>query len=104
LTAQGSWGLRSSDKKHPGQTQLQFQLNLRDVGKLLNRFDMPGVVANGQGQLQGEISWTGAPVTPEFKTMSGAVHLEVQKGQFSRPIRDWPSCWACSACSPCPGG
>ncbi|WP_423972110.1 YhdP family protein [Comamonas thiooxydans] len=82
LTAQGSWGLRSSDKKHPGQTQLQFQLNLRDVGKLLNRFDMPGVVANGQGQLQGEISWTGAPVTPEFKTMSGAVHLEVQKGQF----------------------
>jgi uncharacterized protein YhdP len=78
----GLLGLRSSDKKHPGQTQLQFQLNLRDVGKLLNRFDMPGVVANGQGQLQGEISWTGAPVTPEFKTMSGAVHLEVQKGQF----------------------
>ncbi len=82
LTAQGSWGTRSSDKKHPGQTQLQFQLNLRDVGKLLNRFDMPGVVANGQGDLQGEISWTGSPVTPVFKTMSGALHLEVQKGQF----------------------
>lgn len=82
LTAQGSWGTRSSDKKHPGQTQLQFQLNLRDVGKLLNRFDMPGVVANGQGELKGEVSWTGAPVTPVFKTMSGALHLEVQKGQF----------------------
>ena len=82
LTAHGSWGLRSSDKKHPGQTQLQFQLNLRDVGKLLTRFDMPGVVANGQGALQGDISWTGSPVTPQFKTMSGAVHLDVQKGQF----------------------
>ena len=82
LAAHGSWGLRSNDKKHPGQTQLQFQLNLRDVGKLLNRFDMPGVVANGQGALQGDISWTGSPVTPLFKTMSGAVHLDVQKGQF----------------------
>ena len=82
LAAHGSWGLRSSDKKHPGQTQLQFQLNLRDVGKLLNRFDMPGVVANGQGALQGDISWTGSPVTPLFKTMSGAVRLDVQKGQF----------------------
>ena len=82
LTAQGTWSLRSSDKKHPGQTQMQFQLNLRDVGKLLNRFDMPGVVANGQGNLQGDISWTGSPVTPAFKTMSGALHLDVQKGQF----------------------
>ena len=82
LTAQGSWGTRSSDKKYPGQTQLQFQLQLRDTGKLLNRFDMPGVVANGQGELKGDISWTGSPVTPVFKTMSGAVHLEVQKGQF----------------------
>ena len=82
LTAQGAWSLRTSDKKHPGQTQMQFQLNLRDVGKLLNRFDMPGVVANGQGNLQGDISWTGSPVTPAFKTMSGALHLDVQKGQF----------------------
>lgn len=82
LTAQGSWSMRSSDKKHPGQTQMQFQLNLRDVGKLLNRFDMPGVVANGQGDLKGDVSWMGSPVTPLFKTMSGALHLEVQKGQF----------------------
>lgn len=82
LTAQGHWSMRSSDKKHPGQTQLQFQLNLRDVGKLLNRFDMPGVVANGQGAMQGEVSWTGSPVAPDFKTLSGAVHLDVQKGQF----------------------
>ena len=82
LTATGFWSLSAANQKHPGQTQLQFQLNLRDVGKLLNRFEMPGVVANGQGSMQGDISWTGSPVTPDFKTMSGAVHLDVQKGQF----------------------
>ncbi|WP_417283055.1 YhdP family protein [Comamonas sp.] len=82
LTAKGRWALRAGDSKHPGHTQMQFQLNLRDVGKLLNRFEMPGVVANGQGKMQGEISWTGSPMTPDFKTMSGGVHLDVQKGQF----------------------
>lgn len=82
LTAKGRWALRAGDSKHPGLTQMQFQLNLRDVGKLLNRFEMPGVVANGQGKMQGDISWTGSPMTPDFKTMSGSVHLDVQKGQF----------------------
>ena len=95
LTAKGFWSVSSADHKHPGQTQLQFQLNLRDVGKLLNRFEMPGVVANGQGSLQGDISWTGSPVTPDFKTLSGAVHLDVQKAASSRPNPVWPSCWAC---------
>ena len=82
LTAKGAWSISSADHKHPGQTQLQFQLNLRDVGKLLDRFEMPGVVANGRGSMQGDISWTGSPVTPDFKTLSGALHLDVQKGQF----------------------
>jgi uncharacterized protein (TIGR02099 family) len=82
LTAKGFWSVSSADHKHPGQTQLQFQLNLRDVGKLLSRFEMQGVVANGQGGMQGDISWTGSPVTPDFKTLSGAVHLDVQKGRF----------------------
>ncbi|GGH52524.1 DUF3971 domain-containing protein [Comamonas phosphati] len=82
LAANGQWSIRHGDKAHPGDTQLHFKLALRDAGQLLKRFDMPGVVANGQGSLQGDIAWTGSPITPDFKTMSGAVHVDVQKGQF----------------------
>lgn len=82
LTANGQWSIRYGDKAHPGDTQLHFRLALRDVGQLLRRFDMPGVVANGQGSLQGDIAWSGSPITPDFRTMSGTVHVDVQKGQF----------------------
>jgi uncharacterized protein (TIGR02099 family) len=82
LTANGQWSIRYGDKAHPGDTQLHFKLALHDAGQLLTRFDMPGVIANGQGGLQGDIAWSGSPITPDFKTMTGAVHVDVLKGQF----------------------
>jgi uncharacterized protein (TIGR02099 family) len=82
LAANGQWSIRHGDKAHPGDTQLHFKLTLHDAGQLLTRFDMPGVVANGQGSLQGDIAWSGSPITPDFKTMTGAVHVDVQRGQF----------------------
>ena len=82
LAASGQWSIRYGDKAHPGDTQLHFKLALSDAGQLLKRFDMPGVVANGQGSLQGDIAWSGSPITPDVKTMTGAVHVDVQKGQF----------------------
>ena len=52
------------------------------MGKLLTRFDMPGVVGNGKGSLQGSAGWTGSPITPDFRSLSGSMHLDVQTGQF----------------------
>src|SRR5256885_578045 len=82
LTASGQWRLPQGQSEHPGRSQLQFQLDLRDVGKLLTRFDMPGVVGNGKGVLQGSAGWTGSPITPDFRSLSGSMHLDVQTGQF----------------------
>lgn len=82
LAARGQWSIRIGDKQHPGQTQLQFQLTLRDAGQLLKRFEMPGVVANGQGRLHGEVGWSGIPMRPDYRSMTGNVHLDVQRGQF----------------------
>ncbi|MCW0038792.1 AsmA-like C-terminal region-containing protein, partial [Acinetobacter baumannii] len=82
LTANGQWRLPQGQSEHPGRSQLQFQLDLRDVGKLLTRFDMPGVVGNGKGSLQGSAGWTGSPITPDFRSLSGSMHLDVQTGQF----------------------
>ncbi len=82
LAASGHWRLQKGRAEHPGRTQLQFTLELRDVGQLLTRFDMPGVVGHGKGLLQGAAAWTGSPITPDLRSLSGAMRLDVQNGQF----------------------
>lgn len=83
LTAHGSWALqRGPTRQAERRTELQFQLQLRNVGQLLERFSMPGVVRNGKGLLQGNVSWLGSPMTPDFRKLSGQLNLDVGSGQF----------------------
>ncbi len=82
LTARGQWRLSSTQPDDPGRTDLQFELDLRDAGHLLTRFDMAGVLGKGKGSLQGAASWTGSPITPDWRSLSGKMHLDVQNGQF----------------------
>ena len=55
---------------------------VRDAGKLLARFDMPGVLSRGKGQLDGKLSWRGAPFSPHYPSMAGQLHVDVGAGQF----------------------
>ena len=64
------------------RTQLDFRLDIRDAGALLARFDMPGVLARGQGQLDGSIGWAGSPLSPHYPSMNGQLHLDMGAGQF----------------------
>lgn len=64
------------------RTTLDFKLDIRDAGALLTRFDMPGVIARGEGQLKGDLSWRGSPISPHYPTMAGQLHLDVGEGQF----------------------
>lgn len=82
LSANGLWTLPISARGQSGYTQLKFELALRDVGQLLTRFDMPGVVANGKGLLSGEVGWIGAPITPDYRSMAGKIHMDVGAGSF----------------------
>lgn len=66
----------------PRRTALDFTLDIRDAGQLLARFDMPDVLARGQGQLHGQLSWAGAPFSPHYPSMAGQLHLDVGAGQF----------------------
>ena len=79
LAAQGTWGGADAQSRH---TALQFALSLKDTGKLLDRFDMPGVIRGGEGTLHGELGWRGAPIAPVWKDMAGSLHLDVGHGQF----------------------
>ncbi|MBY4598131.1 TIGR02099 family protein [bacterium BD-1] len=66
----------------PRRTRLEFKLDIRDAGALLTRFDMPGVLARGEGELRGDLSWRGAPMSPHYPSMGGQLHLDVGAGQF----------------------
>lgn len=85
LQASGDWGTARGATTGPGsarRTQLDMRLDLKDTGALLSRLGMPGVVRNGKGTLQGHIGWLGSPVSPDYASMDGSLHVDVGQGQF----------------------
>ncbi len=95
LTASGNWALLggasagSSDSSSAAasasrqrRTALDFRLDIRNAGALLARFGMEDVVRRGKGVMEGQVAWTGAPMNPDYRSMSGQLHLDVQSGQF----------------------
>ena len=86
LQASGNWGaaVRGASTGPHGarRTQLDMRLDLKDTGALLTRLGMPGVVRNGKGTLQGHIGWQGSPVSPDYASMDGSLHIDVGQGQF----------------------
>ncbi|WP_370680224.1 YhdP family protein [Comamonas sp. GB3 AK4-5] len=79
LTTSGTWGGPDVLRR---RTQLRFTLQLKDSGALLGRLAMPGVVRGGKGLLEGQLTWRGAPIAPDWRSMSGQLHLDVGQGQF----------------------
>ncbi len=78
--ASGRWAAPA-----PGQarrTVMDFKLDIADAGVLLTRLDMPGVFRRGAGRMQGQVSWTGSPLSLDQPTLSGQFHLDVENGQF----------------------
>lgn len=64
------------------RTALRIQLDIQDSGLLLERFDMPGVIRGGQGQIEGHIGWIGSPLSFHPPSLSGNLAIDVERGQF----------------------
>lgn len=79
FTANGSWMAGSPRAR---QTQLSFVLAIRDSGDLLARLGTPGAIREGEGRLEGDITWQGSPITLDYASMTGKMHLALDKGQF----------------------
>ncbi|WP_353235296.1 YhdP family protein [Diaphorobacter ruginosibacter] len=83
FTSSGNWALLGgAGPKAERQTVMDFELDVRDSGELLARFGMPGVVRKGKGRMHGQVSWRGAPLSPDYPSMSGTMHVDMQAGQF----------------------
>lgn len=66
----------------PRRTAMNFRLDIQDAGALLERLGMKDVVRRGKGQLAGTVVWKGSPLSPDYPTMSGQLHIDVEQGQF----------------------
>lgn len=82
LTSHGNWALVGSGAQAQRRTVMNFQLDIRDSGALLARFGMDGVVRQGKGRIEGQVGWQGSPLSPDYRTMSGQMNVNVESGQF----------------------
>ncbi len=79
LDASGSWISSTGNKQ---QTKLNYVLNIRDAGKLLDRFGYKGLIRRGKGEMKGEVSWDGLPFALDIPSMYGKLSLKIGAGQF----------------------
>jgi uncharacterized protein (TIGR02099 family) len=79
LNASGAWALQGPRTR---RTSLTFVLAIRDSGGLLARLGTPDAIRGGEGRLEGEVSWQGSPITLDYASMSGRMHVSIEKGQF----------------------
>ena len=78
LNGTGRW--QSKDGQH--NTALNFNMDINNAGKLLERFGFPDTLRNGKGKLSGDIAWKGLPYRMDLPSLSGTLALNVEKGQF----------------------
>ena len=64
------------------RTSLNVKLEIKDVGKYLERVGYPGSMQGGSANLQAKLAWAGDPQTIDYPTLTGDLTLSAEKGQF----------------------
>jgi uncharacterized protein (TIGR02099 family) len=83
LQASGNWARAAGARSdQPRATDLTFQLDIEDAGRLLERFGRAGVVRGGQGRLEGRLGWRGSPLVMDPSSLEGQLSADLTRGQF----------------------
>jgi uncharacterized protein (TIGR02099 family) len=96
LTANGFWAYREALRTDTSSksdasllntlerrtTGIDFKLDISNTGLLLERFGFKGVVRNGKGKLDGQLTWRGSPLAMNYPTLAGQFNINVDNGQF----------------------
>ncbi|MBV8603961.1 MAG: TIGR02099 family protein [Pelomonas sp.] len=80
LTAHGNWAAAATGA--PRRTELDWTLDVRDGGAMLERLGQGQVLRGGKGRLAGTLGWLGSPLTPEAAAMDGHFDVRLDAGQF----------------------
>ncbi|TAG36099.1 MAG: TIGR02099 family protein [Polaromonas sp.] len=88
FTATGNWAAvnpqpaAAASLPQRRRTTMDFKLEIADSGELLKRFGMQDVIRLGKGSLQGQVAWTGSPLSPNYPSMGGQFNINIESGQF----------------------
>lgn len=81
LSGSGQWQAAGSGPS--GQRMvMDFKLAVDDGGALLERLGQGGTLRGGTGQLNGQLSWAGSPLSPHVPSLRGHVNVALDAGQF----------------------
>lgn len=64
------------------QSSLNYNLDIVDAGKLLDRLGFANVLRGGRGRMTGEVSWKGLPYSLDIPSLSGQLEMDIAAGQF----------------------
>ncbi len=84
LNAQGAVasGPRPAGRSEQRRTVMNFRLDIDNSGEWLTRLGMKDVVRRGKGVMEGQVAWTGSPLTMDYPTLAGTFSVNVENGQF----------------------
>lgn len=90
LRASGNWtrtGASSSasarsEREPTRRTTMNFRLDIGNSGEFLKRLGMPDAVRRGKGAMQGQVSWTGSPLSLDYASLAGGFAINIENGQF----------------------
>jgi len=66
------------------QTRLDFELNAKDLGKLLDRLGYADTVRRGTAKLTGDLQWSGPLTGIHYPSLTGQLTVQAEKGQFNK--------------------
>ena len=66
----------------PRGTVLDFELEVLDAGRLLERFGLRDVVRGGNGRIDGRVNWRGTPLAIDYPSLGGELKLAIGQGEF----------------------
>jgi uncharacterized protein (TIGR02099 family) len=67
-----------------GGTQLNFKLDVSDIGRMLERLGYADAVKRGTAKLEGKVSWAGTPTQIDHASLDGTLKAEAERGQFNK--------------------
>ncbi|ODP31416.1 YhdP family protein [Pandoraea sp. ISTKB] len=80
--AQAAQTPQTSDDDVPRRTVLDFNLDVKDAGGLLDRLGLPKTLKDGSGTVSGRFGWRGGPDAIDYPTLGGRVAIDLKRGQI----------------------
>ncbi|MBK9623072.1 MAG: TIGR02099 family protein [Rhodocyclaceae bacterium] len=66
----------------PVNTSLEFDVDAKNLEKLLDRFGYGETLRKGSAKINGQLSWQGSPLAFDYPTLSGKFKVDLDDGQF----------------------